>query len=64
MIRSSSTEDVINGVVLTKLGSRYAIRLKETGQFPIGPKSKVCADCGEAMDWRTSGQITRAEKST
>jgi hypothetical protein len=53
----------VNGVALTKLGSRNAIRLKESGQFPIGPKSKVCADCGEAMDWRTTGQITRAKKN-
>jgi hypothetical protein len=53
----------VNGVALTKLGSRNAIRLKESGQFPIGPKSKDCADCGEAMDWRTTGQISRAKKN-
>jgi hypothetical protein len=53
----------VNGVALTKLGSRNAIRLKESGQFPIGPKSKDCADCGEAMDWRTTGQMTRAKKN-
>ena len=52
----------MNKVTLTKLGKKNAIKLQESGQYPDGPKAKDCAECGEPMDWRTTGQLTRAKK--
>ena len=59
----NALDENVNGVALSKLGKRNAKRLKDSGQFPDDPKPKNCADCGLPMDWRTTGQMTRAKKN-
>lgn len=49
--------DAVNGVLLTKLGKNNRSKLKTTGQYPDGPKSKKCNHCNQSMDWRTSGTL-------
>jgi hypothetical protein len=56
-------DDHVNGVSLTKLGKKNAIKLQESGQYPKGPKAKDCGNCGEAMDWRTTGMMQRPRKN-
>jgi hypothetical protein len=53
----------VNGVALTKIGLRNVPKLKTSGQFPKGPKTKNCGDCGESMDYRTTGQIQKSKNN-
>ncbi|KAJ3090878.1 hypothetical protein HK100_007330 [Physocladia obscura] len=48
---------IIGGVRLSDLGLKNREKLIVTGQFPDGPKSKVCQSCNKPMDWRTSGNL-------